>query len=228
MALICPAILAGNETEFLRQLNHCAGWARRLQIDLIDGRLPPATSPTVRLDRIGWPPALRVDLHLMYGRPGDYLDQLVELQPNLVIIHPESSGDHQLLFDRLRAAGIRVGLALRAETRLLEAKRWLGQVDHGLVFAGNLGRQGGQADLAQLELVAWLRQQYPQVEVGWDGGANPGNIGRLVAAGVDVVYVGSYLSRAADSLAAMEELAAAAETDAGQPGTASRANGGLV
>lgn len=228
MALICPAILAGTEAEFLQQLNRCAGWARRLQIDLVDGRLPPATRPTVQLDRIGWPQPLQVDLHLMYGRPIDCLDQLVRLRPNLVIIHPEASGDHQRLFDRLRAASIRVGLALRAETRLLEAKRWLEQVDHGLVFAGALGRQGGPADLAQLELVAWLRQQYPQVEIGWDGGANPGNIARLVAAGVDVVYVGSYLTRAADSLAAFEALEAAAEADSGQNGSDSRTAAGLV
>ena len=218
MALICPAILAGTQTEFRRQLNLFAGWAGRIQIDLIDGRLPPATRPTVQLGEVGWPSSIRTDLHLMYGRPAGYLDQLIGCKPNLVIIHPESSGDHFQLFDRLRAESIKVGLAFGPETSLVESRRLLDRADHGLVFAGSLGRQGGSADLNQLALVAWLRQRYPGLEIGWDGGVNPGNIGQLVSAGVDVLYVGSYLTRAADSLAAYEDLVVAASDDLPEAG----------
>ena len=208
MAIICPAVLAATESEFIDQLNLVSGWADRIQIDLVDGQLPPASQPTVGLDQIGWPANLQADLHLMYGQPETYLSQLEQLNPDLVIFHPEAAGDHQQFIDWLQARSIRVGLALRPKTRLLAAKQLLDRVDHGLVFAGQFGQQGGQADLNQLAMVAWLREQYPDLEIGWDGGVKPDNAGRLVRAGVDVLYVGSYLTRAPDILAAHDELVA--------------------
>ena len=220
MAIICPAVLAATESEFIKQLNLLSSWAPRIQIDLVDGQLPPADKPTVGLDQIGWPTSLQADLHLMYGRPETYLDQIEQIKPDLVIFHPEAEGDHQRLIDRLRAQSIRVGLALRSSTRLLDAKRLLDRVDHGLVFAGQFGQQGGEADLNQLVMAAWLREQYPSLEIGWDGGVNPDNAGRLVRAGVDVLYVGSYLTRAPDVLAAYSQLTASINNDDDQPNPA--------
>lgn len=217
MAVICPAVLAASETEFIRQLNLVASWASRIQIDIIDGRLPPADKSTVGFDQIGWPDKLEVDLHLMCGRPEEYLDQIKDLKPSLAIFHPESSGDHQRLIDQLKEQSIKVGLALRPQTRLLAAKQLLEQVDHGLVFGGSFGRQGGEADLNQLAMVAWLRDQYPDLEIGWDGGINPGNAARLVRAGVDVLYVGSYLVSAPDVLVAYDKLAASINDDDDPP-----------
>ncbi len=213
MAVICPAVLATTESEFIDQLNLVSGWADRIQIDLVDGQLPPANQPTIGIDQIGWPAGLQVDLHLMYGRPETCLSQLEQLKPGLVIFHPEAAGDHQQFIDRLQAQSIRVGLALRPSTRLLAVKQLLDRADHGLVFAGQFGQQGGQADLNQLAMAAWLREQYPSLEIGWDGGVNPDNAGRIVRAGVDVLYVGSYLTRAPDVLVAYNQLAASIDDD---------------
>lgn len=213
MTTICPAILAANQNKFIDQLNLVSGWAGRLQIDLVDGQLPPANSPTVGLDQIGWPDKLQADLHLMYGRPETHLDQIEQLRPSLVIFHPESLGDHRRFISRLRDLSIGVGLALRPSTGLLAAKQLLDLVDHGLVFAGRFGRQGGEADLSQLAMVAWLRDQYPAMEIGWDGGVNPTNAGRIVRAGADVLYVGSYLLGAPDTLAAYDELVGSINQD---------------
>lgn len=217
MATICPALLAANQSEFIRQLNLVSGWASRIQIDLVDGQLPPANQSTVGLDQIGWPDKIQTDLHLMYGRPEVYLEQIEQLRPGLVIFHPEADGDHQLFIERLRALSIGVGLALRPSTRLLAAKQLLDLADHGLVFAGQFGQQGGEADLNQLAMVAWLRQQYPSLEIGWDGGVNPSNAARLVRAGVNVLYVGSYLTRADDVLVAYDQLVASINEDEASP-----------
>ena len=53
--------------------------------------------------------------------------------------------------------------------------------------------QRGVADLNLLEKVRKLKQLKPQLEIGWDGGANDQNARALAEGGVDVLNCGGYL-----------------------------------
>ena len=55
-------------------------------------------------------------------------------------------------------------------------------------------------------LGAMIRQSGAAVEIAMDGGIDRGNIGRVVAAGVEVCVVGSAIFGAADPVAMMAEL----------------------
>jgi ribulose-phosphate 3-epimerase len=65
-----------------------------------------------------------------------------------------------------------------------------------LVFSGNLGHHGGEADLGLLEKVRQIKVHHPEVEIGWDGGINDQNVKQLVEAGVEVLNVGGYIQKA--------------------------------
>jgi ribulose-phosphate 3-epimerase len=78
--------------------------------------------------------------------------------------------------------------------------------DHVLVFSGDLGHYGGTASLMQLEKVRLIRTIHPEVEIGWDGGANTENAFSLVQGGVDVVNVGAAINKAADPAVAYKQL----------------------
>jgi ribulose-phosphate 3-epimerase len=78
--------------------------------------------------------------------------------------------------------------------------------DHVLLFGGSLGHQGGKADLSVIKKVQKLRNDYPDIEIGWDGGVNEENIAEIVNAGVDIVNVGSYLKQAEDPKKAYAKL----------------------
>ena len=77
-----------------------------------------------------------------------------------------------------------------------------------LVFAGQLGVQGSQADLMQMEKIPLIRSIRPEVEIGWDGGANMSNIRALAHADIDVINVGSAISQAPNPTEAYQELVA--------------------
>ncbi|HEU4606630.1 MAG TPA: hypothetical protein VFS31_00875, partial [Chitinophagaceae bacterium] len=89
--------------------------------------------------------------------------------------------------------GVKIGVALLQQTTAETILPALNYVDHVLIFAGNLGHYGGQANMHMQNKIQTLKQHKPQLEIGWDGGINDQNISELVLAGVDVFNVGGYI-----------------------------------
>ncbi len=207
MAIICPTVLAGNEHTYRQQMERVAKFAKRIQIDLMDGVFAPHKS--VGIESVWWPVGVTADIHLMYQNPDDQLASLVALNPNLVIVHAEADGDFYNLSETLKDKGIRVGLALLKDTPVSKIEPVLDTIDHVLIFSGQLGSFGGQADLDLLEKVQAIKVINPAIEIGWDGGINELNTQQLVAGGVDVLNVGGFLQRAPhphDAYARLEVL----------------------
>lgn len=204
MAIICPTVLAGDPHEFREQMERIAPFARRVQIDLTDGLF--ALNKTVAMDHIWWPHAMKADLHLMYKRPDLFIDKILELEPALVIIHAEAEGSFEPFAKTLHDAGIKVGVALLPDTQPSLIESSLDDIDHVLIFSGDLGHFGGTADLELLDKVGRLKSVKPELEIGWDGGINERNAHRLASAGVDVLNVGGYIQQADDPEEAYAKL----------------------
>lgn len=194
MAVICPTVTATDTHQYREQMERIEPFARRVHIDLMDGKFAATKSPG--LDQVWWPRGLRADIHLMYQRPLEQLSALIKLRPHLVVIHAEAEGDHAHLAAGLHRVGIRAGLALLQNTSVESVKSVVKSFDHVLIFSGHLGYHGGQADLTLLEKVGQVRELHPHAEIGWDGGINDQNAKQLVDAGIDVLSVGGYIQRA--------------------------------
>ena len=108
----------------------------------------------------------------------------------------------------LKEHGIRTGIALLPATFPGDVQNYIEEVDHVLIFAGTIGMQGSQADLMQTEKIPLIRAMKPELEIGWDGGANITNIRALAHADLDVINVGSALSQSENPAATFEELVA--------------------
>src|SRR5262245_12592951 len=113
-AVICPTVLAGNPEDFGEQMERIAQFATRVHIDLADGQFAP--TKTIHINKVWWPGGMRADLHVMYDNPFRHTKELLELQPQLIIIHAEADGDFVAFADAAHAAGIGVGVALKPET----------------------------------------------------------------------------------------------------------------
>ncbi len=194
MAIICPTVLAEEPHDYRAQMERIQAFAQRIQIDLVDGTFAPNKS--VSVEQAWWPESIQADVHLMYQRPQDVLDKLIELKPNLVILHAEAEGNFAEFADKLHANGIKVGLALLAKTEVASVKPALDLLDHVLIFSGDLGHFGGHADLSLLGKASELKSLKPSLEIGWDGGINDQNAKALVSSGVDVLNVGGFIQKA--------------------------------
>lgn len=203
---IVPSILTDNKQDYRTQIERINAFTRRVQIDVTDGVFAPTT--TLDITNIWWPKNWAADLHLMATNPSQYLDTILKLSPSLCILHAEASEDLLPIFQTLKEAGIKTGLALVPTTFPGNVKHYIDVVDHVLVFAGQIGVQGAQADLMQMEKIALIRNMKPELEIGWDGGANLSNVRALAHADLDVINVGSAISQAENPAQAFEDLVA--------------------
>ena len=194
MPEICPTVTAENKHQYREQIERVADFATRVHLDFMDGVFAPSKSPD--LNHAWWPHTMQIDLHLMYKDPVKYFDEIVKLNPRLVVIHAEAKGNFVDFAKKLHKEAILAGVALLQDTdpRVLEPA--LEYIDHILIFSGDLGYFGGSADLELLKKVKHCKHLKPHVEVGWDGGINDKNIRELVDGGVDVLNVGGYIQRA--------------------------------
>jgi ribulose-phosphate 3-epimerase len=189
MAIICPTITANEPHEYRVQMERIAHFAERVHIDLADGVFTP--NKLIDLKHVWWPAGLMADIHLMYQAPKPFLQQLIKLEPHMVIVQAEAVGNFYDISRPLKEAGIKVGIALLAETPVSKIADALGDIDHVLIFSGNLGYQGGShADTSLLSKVHELTKLHKHLEIGWDGGVNEQNVARLAKGGIDVINVG--------------------------------------
>lgn len=209
MATIVPTITTDNQTFFNESLTKFSQFSKRIQIDASDGSFAPTT--LVPLSSMNIPDGVNIDLHVMSARPSEHLSDIIKLKPRLCILHAEVDDDLAAVFAKLREAGIKTGLALIKTTFPGRVSNLIQEVDHVMIFAGELGSQGGTIDMMQTEKVTLVRNIKPDVEIGWDGGANLSNIRALAHAGIDVINVGSAITQAADAAAMYQSLVTESE-----------------
>lgn len=194
MPIITPAILASNEQQYREQMSKVAHVAHRIQIDLTDGQF--AKAPTVRPEQAWWPVGFDADFHLMYKDPMPAIKTILEHRPHMIIVHAEAEGDFSLVVSFCKHADIKIGVALLPQTSPEAIMPALNFIDHVLIFSGDLGSFGGQADMSLLNKVSFLKHHKPDIEIGWDGGVNDQNVAHLVNGGVDVLAAGGYIQKA--------------------------------
>ena len=201
---IVPTILADNKKDYRTQVERINTFTRRVQVDVTDGTFAP--SETLDITNIWWPKNWETDLHLMVTRPSEYLDTIFKLMPSLCIFHAEVSENLLPVFDALKERGIKTGVALLPSTYPGHVKQYIEAADHVLIFAGQLGVQGGTADLMQMEKIPLVRNMKPELEIGWDGGANMSNVRALAHADLDIINVGSAIANSENPAGMFEQL----------------------
>jgi ribulose-phosphate 3-epimerase len=208
MVTICPTITVETEEDYRKQMETLEPFAHRIHIDLADGDFAPRR--LLGFDKIWWRGDRTIDIHVMYRYPMDHSEIILAMSPRLVIVHAEAEGNVLNFAKHLHAHGIEFGVALLQPTRVEVIEPLLAELDHVLVFSGNLGYQGGSSvDPALFKKVTAIRRLKPSVEIGWDGGVNDQNARRIAEAGVDVLNVGGFIQKAADPGAAYSKLQAA-------------------
>jgi pentose-5-phosphate-3-epimerase len=202
MAAVVPSLTYATSAEYTAYMQKLEAFATRVHVDVSDGVLTTARS--ISLPQAWWPKGVTADIHVMYQRPLEHTEQLVSMRPNLVIVHPEAQGDLRAFAEHLKQFTIKFGIAWMPDVPLA-------QLAPLLVFSGTLGSYGGHADPARFEDVHLLKRHYRSVEIGWDGGANESNVHAISHAGVDVINVGSGLSKSSDPNSAYVKLVAELE-----------------
>jgi ribulose-phosphate 3-epimerase len=209
MASIAPTINATTPEDYARRINNVKPFATRLHIDVGDGVFTEVR--TVGLSQVYDIDGVPFDLHLMMTQPESQIENIVSLQPRLVIVHFEAPFDREAFFRQIREMDIQTGLAINVETTIEQVRDILPTINHLLVFTGRLGHNGGEFRADCLEKIAQARAINPDLEIGVDGGLNQETSRLAVEAGANLLDVGSFIHDSDDPEIAYIAIQAIAE-----------------
>ena len=209
MSIIVPTITTDDKATFDHNLAEFSKFTKRVHIDYSDGTFAPTRM--LALSEIQPAENLEIDIHIMSAKPSDYLAEVLRIKPALCVVHAEVDDDVQGIFSQLKAAGIKVGVALLRGTFPKKVEERIALSDHVMIFAGQLGSQGGTIDMLQTEKVALIRALKSDLEISWDGGVNLSNVRALAHSDINVINVGSAITRASDPAAMYQSLVSESE-----------------
>jgi ribulose-phosphate 3-epimerase len=135
------------------------------------------------------------DVHLMISPVDPYLDGFAEAGADILTVHPESGPHLHRTIQRIKALGVKAGVALNPGTPVEAVDYVLDDLDLVLVMSVNPGF-GGQSFIdAQLRKIEALRRRIDAtgkaIDLEVDGGIDAATAPRVIEAGADVLVAGT-------------------------------------
>jgi ribulose-phosphate 3-epimerase len=198
---IAPSILAadfsrlGEEVAAVTEMG-----ADLIHLDVMDGHFVPNISfgPDI-IAAIRKYSNLPFDVHLMIEPADAYIEAFVAAGSDILTVHAEAGPHIHSTLQRIRASGIKAGVALNPGTPIESLDYLWNQLDLVLVMAVNPGFGGQSFIESQLRKISAIRQKIDQldhpVSLSVDGGVNQKTSRQAIEAGADILVAGSSVFR---------------------------------
>jgi ribulose-phosphate 3-epimerase len=214
--LIAPSILSADFAKLGEAMAAVErGGADLIHVDVMDGHFVPNITigvPVVKsLKRIA---NLPLDVHLMIENADQYIEAFADAGAAMMSVHVEALRHVHRTVHAIKALGVKAGVVLNPGTPVVALREIAADLDFVLVMSVNPGF-GGQTFIPRSEsklreVRALLDEAGNPAPIEIDGGVDPHNVGRVVAAGARIVVAGSAIFNTSDPERATRELKAAA------------------
>ncbi|MCC6417479.1 MAG: ribulose-phosphate 3-epimerase [Gemmataceae bacterium] len=201
MVHIAPSILAADFGCLAEQVaeTETAG-AHRIHIDVMDGHFVPNLSMGPVVVK-GLRPRTRLPLevHLMVEEPGRFVASFVQAGADSLLVHHEVLPDPRPLLRQIRDLGKRAGLVVNPDSPVEALEPYLKEIDLALCMTVHPGF-GGQPYLPESNdrihrLRELIDRHNPACELEVDGGIDERTAPQAIAAGANVLVVGTGIFR---------------------------------
>jgi len=212
---IVPALLTDDPQKLVNMLEKTASYTNYAQLDFMDGQFVPSSSVT-------WEDAARAKIqfpweaHIMVLQPEKYIAGFKQAGAKRLIFHFEATDHHREVIAAVRKSGMEVGIALNPETPVSAVLPLVPLLDTVLFMSVHPGFYGAKFLPEVVTKAVEMRQKWPELHIGMDGGLKEVNAAQIASAGVNDICVGSAILLAPDPGAAFRNLQKLAEDGAKQ------------
>ena len=213
---VVPSLLAGDLSCLGEQLAAVkAAGCTWVSVDVMDGHFVPNLSFGPDFVRLAKKHGFFVDTHLMVTNPIDVAPWFAEAGSDIITCHIEAVADPRAALLKIRALGVKAGLAVKPKTSVDGIIAVLDVCDLALVMSVEPGF-GGQKFMADMlpkvsALRAAIDAKHYDSWIQLDGGVNAANISSAAAAGADSLVAGSAVFGAKDIGLAFRDLESKAQ-----------------
>ncbi|MBI3459122.1 ribulose-phosphate 3-epimerase [Candidatus Azambacteria bacterium] len=207
MTEIIPAIIAQDFKELQDKINlveFCVDW---VQIDVIVGIFVTSLNWNNPSEIKNLKTQINIEVHLMIDQPELVIDSWINSGAKRILVHYESTKKLDEVIDKIKKAGLEVGIVLKMETPIEVLDNFIDKIDViQLMGIVEIGFYGQPFDHRVLKKISTLRKIYPNVIIEIDGGVTLEKAEALVKAGVNRLVAGSAIFKSNDIKETIEKL----------------------
>ncbi len=211
--MISPSIIAGDLTTMGRDVEGFdPAVVDLLHMDVMDGNfVPNLTFGSGFIGSLAKHTAIPLDVHLMIEKPELSLESYINLKPWCITIHYESTRFPARCLSLIREKGIKAGITINPATPVDAVFDLLPYCDLVLIMSVDPGFYGQSFMETAIPRIERLRSHIDanfagNILIQVDGGVSTDNIGRIVAAGADILVAGSSAFKGGDVNSSVKAL----------------------
>ncbi len=209
---ISPSILGGsfsNIEKIILDLNQSK--AEYIHFDVMDGDfVPNLTFGPKFISNVRKFSNKVFDVHLMINRVEKFLDDYIRAGSDIITFHIEINEDIENIIKKIKAKGIKCGLAIKPKTSWSKIQPYLQHIDQVIIMTVEPGFGGQEFMNDQVDKIKnisnYIKLNNLRVGIEIDGGINFETGQTCVEAGANILVAGSFLFNQGNLIAATNSL----------------------